>query len=96
MRIDDKFMNEVGLADMPEDEKRMFMEHAEEELEVRVGRTLGMALTDEQMEEFEQIQDQPTAAKWLERNAPNFREVVRQVYQSFKEELLAERAQILG
>lgn len=34
MRVDDQFMNEVGLAGMPADERSAFMMHAEEELEV--------------------------------------------------------------
>ena len=57
MQIDEEFLNEVGLAEMPEDEKRAFMEHAEEELEVRVGQGIGDLLTEEQLDEFDWIVD---------------------------------------
>lgn len=96
MWIDDQFMEEVGLADMPADEKRAFMAHAEEELEVRVGQSIGAELTDAQMDEFEQITDETVATAWLEQNAPNFREVVTHVFQAFKRELQGERQQIVN
>lgn len=96
MHVDEAFMHDVGLGDMPDDEKRAFMEHAEEELEVRVGQGVGASLTDEQMDEFEQIAGTDEAAQWLERNAPDFRETVARVFQSFKEELRREREAILA
>ena len=96
MRMDEQFMNEVGLGEMPEEEKQAFMQHAEEELEVRVGQGIGAELSDEQMMEFEDIDDIDQAVVWLDHNAPNFREVVEEVYQAFKQELLAERHNIIG
>ena len=96
MWIDDQFMEEVGLGDMPTEEKRAFMAHAEEELEVRVGQSIGAALSDAQMDEFEQITDDQVATAWLEQNAPNFRETVLHVFQAFKRELQGERQQIVS
>ncbi len=95
MYIDEDFMNDVGLGEMPENEKQEFMKHAEEELEVRVGQKIGALLTDEQLDEFESIQDMDEAAAWLDQHAPNFREVVASVYANFKNELLSERQRIL-
>lgn len=96
MRIDEQFMKEVGLDKMPAAEKQAFMEHAEEELEVRVGQSIGAYLSAAQMDEFENIDDMQAAASWLEKNVPNFREVVKTVYDGFKRELIAERDSILG
>lgn len=96
MRIDEEFMEEVGLGAMPEEEKKAFMQHAEEELEVRVGQGVGADLTDEQMREFDQITDLDAAIDWLEQNAPNFRETVAHIYENFKQELINERQSILG
>ena len=96
MHFDDKFMREVGLGDMPEDEKRAFMEHAEEELEVRVGQGVGAGLTDAQMDEFEQVAGTDAAAAWLEQNAPDFRETVARIFYSFKEEIIREKDAILA
>ena len=95
MRVDEQFMQEVGLGEMPEAEKRAFMEHAQEELEVRVGHHVGAELTDAQVAEFETINDLNEATNWLERNVPGYRAIVEQVYQSFKNELLSERQKIL-
>lgn len=96
MRIDDEFMEEVGLGAMPDDEKKAFMQHAEEELEVRVGQGVGADLTDEQMREFDQITDLSEAISWLDQNTPNFRETVRHIYETFKQELINERQNILN
>jgi len=96
MQIDEEFMDEVGLGGMPEAEKRVFIQHAEEELEVRVGQGVGVELSDEQLIEFDQIQDAPEARNWLEQNVPNFREIVMHIYNNFKQELIDERQKILG
>ncbi len=89
-------MAEGGLSEIPPAEKEVFMAEAKEELEMRVGEHLGRDLSDEQLEEFVQIQDPRLAAEWLEKHTPGYREAVKQIFQNFKEELFAERAEILG
>ncbi len=97
IRVDEDFMTEVGLAEMPTAEKQAFMDHAEEELEVRVGQKISSRLSDEQIDEFSRIQnDNSKTLSWLERNVPDFREIVMQVFQAFKQELTAEHQSILG
>lgn len=58
IRIDDKFLEEVGLAEMPEEQKQAFMKHTQEELEVRVGEEMSRGMTVQQLEEFEGIMNQ--------------------------------------
>lgn len=96
MRVDEQFMEEVGLGAMPADEKKAFMQHAEEELQVRVGQGIGAGLPDEKMREFDEVTDLNAARNWLEQNVPDYREIVRRVYENFKQEILAERNSILG
>ncbi len=97
IRVDEDFMTEVGLTEMPAAEKQAFMDHAEEELEVRVGQKISAGLSDEQIDEFSRIHDDDGATlSWLERNVPDFREIVMQVFQAFKQELSAERQSIIG
>lgn len=55
IKIDEQFLEEVGLANMPEEEKKAFMAHAQEELEVRVGEKMAEGLTVAQLEEFDGI-----------------------------------------
>lgn len=94
--IDEKFMAEVGLGEMPAAEKQAFMEHATEELEVRVGQQISSGLTPEQMLEFEKIEEGPEITKWLNQNVPNFREQVMRVFEGFKQELMRDSQQILA
>lgn len=95
MRIDDVFMKEVGLGEMPDGERQAFMDHAEEELEVRVGHAVSQELSEQQLRDFEEIDEGGQAAAWLKINVPNFREIVSNVVQGFKDELITERARIL-
>ena len=94
--IDENFLAEVGLAEMPATEKSAFIEQATEELEVRVGQRIGSELSSEQLAEFEAVDGTDAVAPWLEQNVPNFREIVLQVFQEFKQELLAEHQAILA
>ena len=92
IRVDDDFMREVGLENMPAEEKTAFMKDAEEELEVRIGQEIGRRMTDEQLDEFEVMTDAVVAAEWLEEHVPDYREVTERVFQDFKAEIRAETA----
>jgi hypothetical protein len=54
-KIDNEFLKEIGKDDMPQAEKSAFLEHLQEELEVRIGERVIDGLTDEQIDEFEKI-----------------------------------------
>jgi len=56
-QLDEKFLNDLGLADMPADQKKAFLDHIYDELELRVGTKLSDGLTDAQLSEFERIID---------------------------------------
>ena len=58
IKIDEKFLEEVGLAEMPAEQKDAFLKHTQEELEVRVGEEMSRGMTVEQLEEFEGIMNQ--------------------------------------
>ncbi len=66
-QLDDKFLADIGLNDMPDEQKQAFLQHIYEELELRVGTRLSDGLTDQQLEEFEKIidRDQATIDTWL-------------------------------
>jgi len=136
-QLDDKFLADIGLADMPEDQKQAFLQHIYEELELRVGTKLSDGLSDLQLEEFEKIIDKNqeaidnwvavhvqdyqndeifkrmqqalqldpadpnlkaeyVATKWLEVNRPDYRDVVKQVLDELKSEIMANKDAILG
>ena len=56
-QLDDKFLQDVGLAQLPPDQKQAFLEQVYASLEERVGVRLSEGLSDAQLEEFEGIID---------------------------------------
>ena len=75
-QLDDKFLADIGLNDLPEDQKKPFLEHIYSELELRVGTKLSDGLSDTQLEEFEKIIDRDDAkvTEWLAQHAPNYQQ----------------------
>ncbi len=73
-RLDDQFLKDIGLDNLPEEQKQPFLQHIYSELELRVGTRLSDGLTDAQLEEFEQIIDrkQDKIMDWLSQYAPNY------------------------
>ena len=51
-QLDENFLNDIGLGSLPEAQKKPFLQHIYEELELRVGTRLSDGLSDEQLEEF--------------------------------------------
>lgn len=96
MEFDEKFLQEMGLSAMPEDEKQKFLAYVQEELEVRIGERISRGLTEEQLNEFDMITDPSEAAKWLEKNRPDYREIVNRTIEEMKSEIRANRAKLVG
>jgi hypothetical protein len=73
-QLDDKFLADIGLNELPEEQKQAFLQHIYEELELRVGTKLSEGLSDAQLEEFESIIDRKDEAvtAWLAQHAPNY------------------------
>jgi hypothetical protein len=85
--LDDQFLTDIGLADMPEEQKQPFLQHIYNELELRVGSRLSEGMSDAQLEEFESIIDHNDDAitSWLSVNAPDFPQ--DEVYQRMRQAL---------
>lgn len=68
-KFDESFLEAVGLKEMPEEQRRPFLEYAQEQLEVRIGEKMGEGLSEAQLVEFEKIidKDEPIIRQWLER-----------------------------
>lgn len=73
-KLDDKFLEDVGLGDLPEDQKKPFLQHVYDQLEYRVGVRLSEGMSDAQLEEFESIIDrkEDVIASWIQAHAPNY------------------------
>lgn len=96
MEFDDKFLQEMGLSAMPEQEKQDFLNYVQEELEVRIGERISKGLTEAQLNEFDTITTQAEATAWLEKNRPDYREIVTRTIEELKAEIRANRAKLVG
>ncbi|MGH7196194.1 MAG: DUF5663 domain-containing protein [Candidatus Saccharimonadales bacterium] len=98
-QLNDDFLKDIGLGNLPEEEKKAFLQHFYEELELRVGTQLSEGMSDDQLKEFEKLidaNDEAGALKWLETNRPNYKEVVAQELEKLKQEVISGREKILG
>lgn len=135
-KLDDKFLEELGLGGLPEEQKKAFLQHIYSELESRVGVKLTDGMSDEKLDEFAYFVDrdelkmrewfaanlpdyttQPDwqktknatpdadevvllseygAMKWLQKNRPDYPEVVTATLEELKAEIKANKDQILS
>ena len=137
MNFDDNFLSEVGLSNLPADQKDDFLKHTQEELELRVGTKMSENLSEVQISEFEGIMnnDQQVirkvvselgmdfrtdpiykkllerygvsegtweiigeylSIKWIQKNRPDYHEIVKQTIEELKAEIKSNAASILA
>lgn len=75
-QLDDKFLQDVGLGELPEDQKQAFLAYFREQLELRVGTKLSEGLSEAQLDEFESFidRDEEKVNTWIAANVPNYAE----------------------
>jgi len=135
-KLDEEFLAQLGLGDMPREQKQDFLQHIYSELEIRVGERLTEDMNDTQLDEFGYFVDKNEqgirgwfsnnvpdyadlpdykllqekmadasevelmaefgATKWLQINRPDYPEVVRQVLELIKQEIISNKEQLLG
>lgn len=73
-QLDEQFLKDLGLDQLPEDQKQAFLDHIYNELELRVGVRLSDGLSDEQLKEFESFVDRDDARvqDWVAKNAADY------------------------
>jgi len=98
-RLDDELLKELGLSDLPPQDKTKMFNHIYETLEMRVGTKLADQMSDDQLTEFESFidkNDEAGALKWLETNFPNYKQVVADELENLKNEIKQVAPQILA
>ena len=82
-QLDDKFLQDIGLGDLPEDQRKAFLQHIYDELELRVGTKLSEGMSEQQMSEFESFvdRDEDKVRGWYADNMPDY--ASRPDYQQF-------------
>ena len=83
-QLDDKFLEDVGLGGLPEEQKQAFLAYFREQLELRVGTKLSEGLSDSQLDEFESFidRDEEKVNKWIADNVPKYQD--DQVWQQLR------------
>lgn len=83
-QLDENFLQQVGLGDLPESQKHEFLAYFREQLEVRVGTKLSEGLSDAQLSEFEAFIDRnmDVTNRWISERAADYQN--DQVYQKLK------------
>lgn len=91
-QLDDNFLEELGLGQLPADQKKAFLEHVYSQLELRVGTRLSEGLSTEQLAEFESFidRDMEKVRAWIQANAPDY--LNDSVYVKMRESALAQGA----
>jgi hypothetical protein len=76
-----QLIEQLGIADLPEDEQTEIINEAQ----VRIGEAVSEQLTDEQLAEYQAIIDgnEQVISSWLEKNVPEYKDEA--VYQSLEE-----------
>lgn len=74
MKINEQFLDEVGLGALPPQEKQAFFEYLYSEVELRVGDALSKDMTPEQVVEFKKIADKDSSfiVNWLSAFVPMY------------------------
>ena len=75
-QLDDNFLKELGLDQLPDEQKKPFLQHIYSELELRVGERLSQGMSDAQLDEFANIIDKAPGAVdgFLAKHAPNYQQ----------------------
>jgi hypothetical protein len=97
-QLDDNLLRELGLGDLPAEEKNKMLAHIYETLELRVGMKLAEQMSDAQLDEFESFidrNDEAGALKWLETNFPDYKQVVADELDKLKAEIKQQAPQIM-
>lgn len=76
LQLDENFLQEVGLGDLPPAHKKSLLQHIYSELEQRVGMRLAEGLDESQLLQFEEItgQDTEKVQAWLNGHVPGFQQ----------------------
>lgn len=96
--INDDFLAEVGLAELPLSDKPAMLEHIRSTLEFRIGTKLTANLSPELVVEFDAIMQQQqtdVALAWLQQHLPHHPQIVQQELTALKQEITDNAEQIV-
>ncbi len=91
MNIDYKFLDDLGLASVPDDQKDLMIQDINQILQERIGARADEALTDEKRQELDNLltsnTDQATVQNWFSANLPNYPQLIQAEVERVKAEI---------
>ena len=91
-----EFLTAIGINDASEDVKAKLIAGIENLAQERLITKISDKLTEQQAEEFGNITDEQQAADWLNTNVPDFMNMVTEVFEEIKNDILAHKANVVG
>ena len=91
-----EFLTAIGINNAPEDVKQKLIAGIEGLAQDRLVSKISGKVTDEQAEEFGRITDEQQAADWLNKNIPDFPDLVKEVFEEIKFEILEHKLNVVG
>lgn len=75
-QIDSTFLEDIGVAELPDERQRQLVEQIQQELNVRFGERLAQMVDEDAMVEFTDITDETTdaASAFLSQHMPQYRQ----------------------
>jgi hypothetical protein len=73
-KLDNQFLLDLGLGDLPEAQKKAFLQHIYSELEIRVGEKLTQGMNDAMLDEFGYFVDKniDRMKEWFAAHVPDY------------------------
>jgi len=99
MNIDYEFLDDLGLASVPNDQKDLMIQDINQILQERIGAKADEALTDEKRQELNDLltnsTDQTAVQNWFSINLPNYPQLIQAEVERVKAEIGPQVAGIL-
>lgn len=98
-KIDDDFLVSLGLGSMSQSDREAFLDEVRGELKSRIGEELSKTLTDDQLEQFDELvkaEDRTAALRWLEQHCPSYEEVVASEIEHVRQEILLRKESLMS
>jgi hypothetical protein len=93
VEIDEKWLADQGVEATGDDEIEL-IDLVMDELEMRVGYEIANQLTDEEISEFEKINEEVKRVAWLDKALPNYPEIVEEKAEALAEEIRKSKAKV--
>ena len=91
-----QFLTDIGIANSAPEVKEKLIAGLEESAYNRLVMRLSDTLTEEQANELDGIQDDQEVSAWIRKNVPDLLFMVGDILEEMKQELLAQKAQVVG